>query len=271
MPDDPVLLLERELLGAARRRAVSAQPVAPEVLPFPRRSRCLPHAGRVAITLAVLIPVAAVIVAVGPLFGRPSSGTGARSGSPSLIHELGVLRSSSMEPPPAWARREIVRLLAGAEPGARLLRVRQLEAPLYERDRQPNVIVLDLVLLRTAAGHQRLAVTTAPPHPERVFGPSIDTPVYFGPRPFSSATQLAARGVKALISMNTRTGSIVVEVVPDGVTAVSLAAPGQPTLRVPVTHDVAAFEIRGTRFVASGGAATFTWYDAAGRPIRHVS
>ncbi len=271
MSDDPVMLLERELLGAARRRATDeGEPPAPPGPPARVPPRRLPRLGLVAAVLAALIPVAAVIAAVALLSGRAPGRSAAHAGAPSLVRLLGVFRGSYGEAQPS-VRHELLRFVTGAEPGASIVRVRRLEVPLYERDRQPNIIVFDLLLIRTAAGRQQLAVTTAPSHPARSLGPNIATPIYFGPRPFPTAATVAGRGVEAPIRTNTVSGSILIEVVPDGVSSVSLAAPEQSPLRVPVTHNVAAFDVRGMLFAETGGQATFTWYGAHGRIIRRVA
>lgn len=93
MSDDPIALLERELVGAARRRA-AAGPV-PEVLPWPRARRRRTRVGdalsAAAAAGAVIVALAALALLGGGGGGHPAS-TAAASPRDKLLATLGVLR-----------------------------------------------------------------------------------------------------------------------------------------------------------------------------------
>jgi hypothetical protein len=238
--DDPILLLERELVDAARRRT------AP---PPVRRGRPHPAGHHLGSALAIAASVIAV-VAVGAavlLTGRtPASRPGA-SRSRGAPYGLSVLArpQTAADRDPATLR-QISRLRASAGrfvPDPQLMRLAAV-APWGQR-----IVLVPFHVL----GSDQLMVFVGGP--------------LWGAAPVAS---IATHGIQAVVPLSGAAATGIVEVVPNGVATVSFAAPEVKTVTAPVSGNVAAFALPTSKRVGLTGTAIVTWYSPSGRVIRRV-
>jgi hypothetical protein len=280
MVEDPIELLERELVAAAERRA-SAAALAPA--PAARSTgaagagghgrslrRARHRLGLAAGVLAVLVPLA---IALGALALLRGGGTGARrhaassAAVPSLTQILGVLRRPQVgprvPPPLAAAIGKAVRM-RGLTLERRLIR----GVPVSARSPRARPTELwstraELVVAR-GRGSSLLAVFDAPTG----WFADVPPPAYLGQ--FETARELERSGLVAVVRSSTLSGSAVIVVVPDGVARVAFTVPGQRPLTALVHENLAGFLVAGVRFVEHPNDYRMTWYAAGGRVIRRV-
>jgi hypothetical protein len=309
MADEPVLALERELVRAAERQALRAAPATADPRGGTSTGwRWRPRLGVLAATSFALIPVLVVIGVVIAIRGnqRGAPALVLQKPVPSLVGELGVLRRpqthgvcgagtaracpetggpvTAISPPLKSLFGVLRRPAASSEtPSRTALSALQASAALHgatlDRAQLRSVRVrlwptarrttIDLVTVRSpAAGHpQELAVSN---YPLRGFAAGrIPPPTYFGmPVPLET---LASRGLTAPLQTDTKTGSDVVVVVPEGIARVVFTAPGQRPISAPVSDNVAGFHVPGRRFALMPIGAQMTWYTADGQVLRQIS
>jgi hypothetical protein len=248
MNDDPIALLERELLEAARRQAIGGRP------------RGRPGPGRIggslvmaaALTFTLVIMVGALILLAG--HHRPGSSAGAVSGRQQLIDILGPLRRP--QAPADLHSPVIARLLSTYNPG---------RAP-WDRRGAP-----DLPLVRRAAitpwGQAVFLVPVKPVGGRGQEGLLVATRNFTG----CCGTPAGLETSGDVVTTGQATGRRVghgqaierfIAVVPDGVAEVQL---GHLLMRV--HNNVAAAQANG-RLV--GPTPVMFWFDAGGEIIRRI-
>lgn len=272
MVDDPIKLLERELVKAAERRTAPAGR---------RRARAgvrrrLPRIGPIAAVAAALIPVLAVVGVVVVIRGHSQGLKAARPAAPgpSLASILGVLRRPQpLRLPDRGDTVAVARAVHSRNPADSFNsgRLRRVEVQLANASGEQRYQGVALAPVRTRTG-ERLAVSTLDERAQivRQLGNNgsclcpTRSPVYFGP--YVPAQQIAARGAVSLLSANPGTGTEAVVVVPYGVSRVGLASDGRRTVISDVHDNLAGFQVP---FSSSAGY-TLIWYGPGGRVIRRM-
>jgi len=264
MRDDPVALLERELVDAARRRAQPAP--AAGTPPLARRRR-----GSLGAFAAVALSGVAVVVALGAIVsfrGHPASAPRAAHqpaavtpGRQQLIDILGVLRRPQTKADLSWWLRQ-------ASPG------------------MATVGTADVALIRrvgvTPWGSGILLI----PMKRRGLAEGIDLEVDSGGACCATASSIETYGEmvtggagSAFAGGSTQTRLTVV--VPDGVARVKFVLPRQPdpsdpgapiypsvlTVSAPVHENVAAVQVKRE---CCGAGVALIWLAADGRVIKQV-
>jgi hypothetical protein len=266
MVDDPLLTLEHELIRAAERQVAMAEPGA-------RRLQLRRHiSGGLAVAMAV-IPVLVVGGAVIALRsgGRSLASAGQPGGSP-FAAILGVVRRpQTAADRPAWLVRFAPRAFhrqyprATFQPGL----MRRVDVPLAGGGPGQS-LPIELVFARgiERSPGERLQLVA----PAIAGGLAPRTPIFYAPALGVTAAEVADRGLYEVVYTNIRTGSEAIDIVPDGVAAVSLSVPGQRPIRSAVHDNVAGFLVPGERFAISnaGVARTITWYGQDGRVLRTI-
>jgi hypothetical protein len=264
-PDDPIDLLERELVAAARRAA----PPAPARAPGAMGRTWLRTRGSVrrgALVAAVLIPVIAV-AAIALLLrsgsGPPEPSTGAADVSPQAV--LAVLRRPGTAP--TGEDLGVIERTARAVRNPSVTVQRRLLRRVPVRVAPAATDQLDLAVVRTDRGRPLIGLNISPSSE-----PS-GTSVMFAyathvDQAYATVGQLRSRGVSTWLGEGPGNTQDLAVLVPDGVARVRLAAPGHPTATV---HDnVAGFRLADTSPEALSRPLAMTWSDAAGRVVRRV-
>ncbi len=282
MSDDPIVLLERELVGAARRRA-AAGPV-PDALPWPRARRRRIRVGdalsAAAAAGAVIVALAALALLGGGGGGHPAS-TAAATPRAKLLTTLAVLRR-----PQTAADRSLPELSIAHPPHAGL---------------QPLLGTPDhgLVRLATTApwGAKVFLVPIRPLVPGRLpSGGTADAPLKVGANKGESITVLGGPGGTAtsasgFTAADIAQGRAVVDeagsgrarhairflvVVPDGVAKVGLVFAQRSTAHANTIEfldsrtpqgNVVVFQALGAR---PGTPWAMTWQARSGKVIKRI-
>jgi hypothetical protein len=239
---DPIALLERELVSAARRRA-AAGPV-PAVLPWPRARRRRIRVGdalsAAAAAGAVIVALAALALLGGGGGGHPAS-IAAATPRDSLVATLAVLRrpQTAADRDPATLR-QIARLDASSaafRPDIAGIRLAGI-TPWGEK-----VVLVPFAVDRTS---QLL-----------VF---VGGPLWGG----AATSRIRAGGIMAMETLRQPAGTGVVLVVPDGVVRVSLAAGAQRLSSTGVRDNIAVLRAPAGAAAGLRAAARITWYGPGG-------
>jgi hypothetical protein len=260
--DDPILALERELVGAARRH-IAAQGRAdsgPRPRAGGRRLRGLPSPLRAAALVAlVLIPVAAVAIALTlPRASRPaaapSPGSGPVGGASPAVAQAGPAPLASLVSELAVLRR-----------------------PQTAADRDPRALALALLrhMPGISARLSRIRLAALAPWGAKVVLAPVNRQLLIivggsvQGAPLDS--MIRTWGGEALAPLSGGRATGVVLVVPDGVTQVALRITrgGKAwTERAPVHDNVAT--VRLPVAANAAGAARITWYRADGTVVKRT-
>jgi hypothetical protein len=283
MADDPVLALERELVGAAERQALRAAAAVadPRSDIDPRRGtgarrgtgtrwRWRPRLGVLAATSFALIPVLVVLGVVIAIRGNRSATPALvlQKPVPTLVSELGVLRGPQTRA--AVAPKELrliapVTRRAGVTVQRPLLRARLV--PLTGPGQTHVSRVVELIVGEGTDGQQMLGVHAVP---WAATGPDAASTRIAQGGEFVTAQALSRHGLFAVLGADGPADTDAVVVVPDGVRSVELRVPGLSAMFSPVAGNLAGFRIAGQRLVAIEARASMVWYGSGNRVIRRV-
>ncbi len=253
MSDDPLAVLERELVGAARRHAAGPPDAAPCPAHPPRLRHRLARLTAPALAAAVLLPVLAVVAALTLTSGRSHQArTGGRASSGerlTLRGELAVLR----RPQRPSDRVNTVQSTAAATVERPLLR----RVLVHPAGTAPVAVELVVSVAARPGAPQRLSTFVTYPGGAGAEELTVSTPV--------TAAQLRAEGIATAEGRDS-----VAVVVPDGVARVVFAGDGAAATSVRPRDNVAALAAPGGSADAYLAHMTMRWYDARGRLIRRV-
>lgn len=266
MIDDPILALERELVGAAQRR--QAQPVTDGAWPSPRQSRRRAGAGALALVASVVIVGLVATAALVGLHGHTRAPAPAKpvrpAQQPSLRDSLSVLRR-----PQTAADRQAVGLLPHPEAFGRLQ-----PATVRVAARAPWGSPIVLAVFHATGADPGGLVVDAGGSATSCCGVRAPSIAADGLEMTSNAGRTVGSG-PATTSTETR----MIVVVPDGVAAVRIVfpaqeQPGQPRFRtslstgpVRVRGNVAAIQVHRR---CCGDPPEILWYAAGGRLLKRT-
>lgn len=252
MSDDPIAVLERELVAAASRQAAPASRP-----PAPGRRRGFTNLRAAATAAAVLVPVLIVAAAL-MLTGAPQrSGQAGSSGRPTLTGVLAVLRRPQR---PSDLMGVKVSSVAGSPNQVQ----RKLLRRVLVRFGTGAVVPVQLVVTRPRPGAALRLATAA--SVSQASGGESSSIIFFSVG--QTAAQLVRRGMVTGVSGGTGHGIDVVVIVPDGVVRVVYASSGGVTRAATVQDNAAGLLLPSARFFSH---ASITWYGSGGRVIARVA
>jgi hypothetical protein len=278
--DDPVAMLERELVAAARRmnatdepsprRPTGAHEPASERPGVRGRPGVRPGGLGAGISLAASV---LVVLAVGSAFLLTGHSGSKRAASPlqTMVDSLAVLRrpQTPADRDPATLQ-QIVRIVRSDRHFTPDLGLMRLAATTPWRAR---VVLVPFTVTTSVAGTgslRRGARASGAAGAKPRWESARNLLVFVRGSLWGAGTAGAIRdhGILARVTFYRSSGMGVVLVVPDGVTKVAFAVPGLRVITAGVKSNVAAFRVPTQRAVLVMSASSVTWFGPGGRVLK---